>query len=71
MVEIDTRLENDYEDDKVIYIKDQKQQRLYLKHGAKLVDVIYDKNDDKIFFVFWKDDFTKELFIKWKNHELF
>lgn len=58
-----------YESEDVVYCKDPKQQKLYLKHNAKLADIFYSGMDDRVVFVFWKNG-TKELYKKWKNHEL-
>lgn len=44
------------------------QQALYIKHGAKPID-IYCGYDSRLVLVFNKED-TKELFDKWVNHEL-
>lgn len=41
----------------------------YIKHGASLLD-IYVGRDDKLCFIFPKNDLTKELFDKWVKHEL-
>lgn len=59
-----------YESEDVIYCKDPKQQRLYMKYHAKLADIFYSEMDDKIVYVFWRNDKTKELYHKWKSHEL-
>lgn len=58
-----------YESEDVVYCKDPKQQKLYLKHHARLVDVFYSEMDDRVVFVFWRKD-TKDLYQKWKKHEL-
>ena len=58
-----------YESEDVVYCKDPKQQKLYLKHHARLADVFYSEMDDRVVFVFWRKD-TKELYQKWKRHEL-
>ena len=47
----------------VVAIRDPKQQRLYIKHGAKVVDLFY---DDIIVYVFNKAD-TFDLYKKWKE----
>lgn len=41
----------------------------YLKNGAPLLDV-YVGRDDKLCFIFQKNEFTKTLFDKWVKHEL-
>jgi len=43
---------------------------LYIKHHAKLADVFYSELDDKIVYVFWRNEQTKELYKKWKSHKL-
>ena len=58
-----------YESEDVVYCKDPKQQKLYLKHHAKLADVFYSNMDDRVVFVFWKKN-TKDLYRKWKEHKL-
>ena len=63
------QFERYYESEDVVYCKDPKQQKLYLKHHAKLADVFYSEMDDKIVFVFWREN-TKELYQKWKHHKL-
>lgn len=63
------QFERYYESEDVVYCKDPKQQKLYLKHHAKLADVFYSEMDDRVVFVFWRKD-TKELYRKWKSHEL-
>lgn len=63
------QFEQYYESEDVVYCKDPKQQKLYLKHHAKLADVFYSEMDDRVVFVFWRKD-TKELYKKWKSHEL-
>lgn len=63
------QFEQYYESEDVVYCKDPKQQKLYLKHHAKLADVFYSEMDDRVVFVFWRKD-TKELYKKWKAHEL-
>ena len=58
-----------YESEDVVYCKDPKQQKLYLKHHAKLADIFYSEVDDRVVYVFWRNK-TKELYKKWKIHEL-
>lgn len=41
----------------------------YMDNGARLLD-IYVGRERKLCFVFPKNDFTKQLFDKWVNHEL-
>lgn len=61
---------NYYESEDVIYCKDPKQQKLYIKHHAKLADIFYSDVDDRIVFVFWRNKKSNELYKKWKLHEL-
>ncbi len=63
------QFEQYYESEDVIYCKDPKQQKLYLKHHAKLADIFYNDIDDRVVLVFWRNE-TKELYKKWKAHEL-
>lgn len=57
----------------VVRIVDPKQQKLYIKHDAYPVDMYTTKdvysNDEILVMLFNKED-TKDLYIKWKNHEL-
>ena len=55
-----------YDTEDTVRIRDPKQQRLYIKHGAKVVDLFY---DDIIVYVFNKVD-TFELYKKWKERTL-
>lgn len=41
----------------------------YMKNNAPLLDVFIGR-DNKLCFVFPKNDLTKELFDKWVKHEL-
>ncbi len=59
-----------YESEDVIYCKDPKQQKLYLKYHAKLTDIFYSEMDDIIVYVFWRNEQTRDLYKKWKAHEL-
>lgn len=62
------QFEKYYNDEDTVLIKDPKQQRLYIKHGAKLADLFY--SDDRVIYVFFKNG-TRELYRKWLAHELF
>lgn len=57
----------------VVRIIDPKQQKLYIKHNIYPVDMYttYDAEagDDKLIMLFNRSE-TKDLYIKWKNHEL-
>lgn len=65
--EYSEQFERYYETEDTVLIKDPKQQRLYIKHGAKLVDLFY--SNDIVIYVFYKKD-TWELYQKWKDHTL-
>lgn len=61
-----------YEIEDVVFIKDPKQYRLYLKHGAKLADIFYSdesSNDGRIVLVFYKNS-TYDLYKQWKDRTL-
>ena len=54
----------------VAYISNMKQAQLYLRNGAKLIDILYyQTKNDNLVFVFSKSE-TRELYKKWNNHEL-
>ena len=54
----------------VAYISNMKLAQLYLRHGAKLLDILYyQTKNDNLVFVFSKSE-TRELYKKWNNHEL-
>ena len=52
-----------------IYIHNYLQAMLYLKNGAKALDVEYNPVMDKVTFVFDKKE-TYKLYQKWMKHEL-
>lgn len=56
-----------YDTEETVLIKDPKQQRLYIKHGAKLADLFY--SGDIVIYVVYKKD-TQDLYKKWKTHTL-
>ena len=63
-------MEVKYDKSKYIEVTLLKQSMLYIKNGAKLIDVYVRTNViDELVFVFEKAD-TRELYYKWKNHEL-
>lgn len=41
-----------------------------MKHHARLADIFYSEMDDRIVYVFWRNNHTRELYQKWKSHEL-
>ena len=53
--------------DKIIAIYNFKQACSYIKQGVKPVDLEYGKKGDLIFY--FKQEDTKEVWEKWKNHE--
>ena len=60
-----------YQTDSVAYIANMKQTYLYLRNGARLLDILYfDTKADALVFVFEKNENLRELYKKWNNHEL-
>lgn len=57
----------------VVRVIDPKQCKLFVKNGAYPIDMYVTKdlysNNEILAMLFKKDD-TRELYIKWKNHEL-
>lgn len=66
-----------YNEKKAVYIKNTRQAMAYIAYGAKLLDLLVDKNMDRntgeirrmLTFVFSRDD-HEVLLSKWKSHEL-
>jgi hypothetical protein len=57
----------------VVRIIDPKQQKLYIKHMAFPIDMYVSKDidsDEEKLVMFFNKAETRELYIKWKNHEL-
>ena len=57
----------------VVRVIDPKQSKLYIKAGVYPVDMYVTKDlysDNEILVMLFKKSETKELYIKWKNHEL-
>ena len=53
-----------------VYISNMRQAQLYMRNGAKLLDILYDNTqNDALVFVFKRSE-TKDLYKKWNNHEL-
>lgn len=53
-----------------VYISNMRQAQLYLRHGAQLLDILYDNTkNDVLVFVFSRSE-TKLLYEKWNAHEL-
>lgn len=60
-----------YQTDSVAYIANMKQSYLYLRNGANLLDILYfNTKADSLVFVFEKNEWLRELYKKWNNHEL-
>lgn len=54
----------------IAYISNMRQAQLYMRNGARLLDILYDNTkNDALVFVFRRSE-TKELYKKWNNHEL-
>lgn len=61
----------EYDQARVLYISNVRQAMLYMRNGAKLLDVLYcNTKNDSLVFVFERNDLAKELYEKWNNHEL-
>ena len=58
-----------YKPTEVVRIKDRLQQFLYIKHGAKPVDMYVSSEDDCLIMLFMKSE-TKELYEKWRMYAL-
>lgn len=57
----------------VVRIVDPKQQKLYIKHDAYPVDMYVSRDmysGDEILIMLFNKEETRELYVKWKNHEL-
>lgn len=57
----------------VVKIVDPKQQKLYVKNEVYPVDMFTTKDlysDNQILVMLFNREETKDLYIKWKNHEL-
>lgn len=53
------------------YVGNMKQAYLYLRNGAKLLDILYfNTKNDSLVFVFEKSEHLKRLYEAWNNHEL-
>lgn len=57
-----------YDISKCVRIVNPKQVSMYLKHGARPID-IYIGYDDRTVYVFKRDE-VEDLFEKWVNYEL-
>ena len=58
-----------YKTVEVVRIKDRLQQFLYIKHGAKPVDIYVSEAENNLIMIFMKSE-TNELYKKWRGHEL-
>ncbi len=58
-----------YKTVEVVRIKDRLQQFLYIKHGAKPVDMYVSEAEDNLIMIFMKTE-TKELYEMWRKREL-
>ena len=58
-----------YKTVEVVRIKDRLQQFLYIKHGAKPVDMYVSETENNLIMIFMKSE-TNELYKKWRGHEL-
>ena len=69
-----SRLSNqEYSLNDIIRVIDPLQCRLYIKAGAYPVDMYVTKDlksDNDILVMLFRKSETRELYIKWKNHEL-
>ena len=57
----------------VVRIVNPKQQKLYIKHDAYPIDMYVSKDlysDDEILVMLFNKEETRELYVKWTNHEL-
>lgn len=61
----------EYEQASALYITNPKQAMLYLRNGAKILDILYcDTKHNTLVFVFEKNARIKELYELWNKHEL-
>ena len=61
----------EYNPDKVAYILNMKQVYLYMRNGAKLLDILHsDTKANALVFVFEKNEQLKKLYELWNQHEL-
>lgn len=58
-----------YDSEDVVYFKNALQSALYFNAGAKIQDILYDKKERKLIFVFLKEDHER-LIVPWTNYEL-
>lgn len=64
----------EYRLSEVVRIKDPKQYKLYVKHEVYPIDMYTTKDeytgDDILIMLFERNEKTRDLYMKWKNHEL-
>ena len=61
----------EYNPDKVAYILNMNEVYLYMRNGAKLLDILYsDTKANALVFVFEKNEQLKKLYELWNQHEL-
>ena len=61
----------EYDQTCALYITNTKQAMLYLRNGAKILDILYcDTKNNSLVFVFEKNAHIKELYDLWNKHEL-
>jgi len=61
----------EYSPTNVAYITNLRQAYLYLRNGAKLVDILYfNTKNDSLVFLFEKSTHLKLLYELWNKHEL-
>lgn len=58
-----------YKTVEVVRIKDRLQQFLYIKYGAKPVDMYVSNEEECLIMIFMKSE-TKDLYEKWRRYEL-
>lgn len=72
-MEISNISNKEYHLSDVVRIVDPKQQKLYVKHEVYPIDMFTTKDlytDNQILVMLFNKEETKDLYIKWKNHEL-
>ena len=61
----------EYSPTNVVYLSNLRQSYLYLRNGAKLVDILYcNTKNDSLVFVFEKNEHVRKLYELWNKHEL-
>ena len=74
MITYSKLLNKRYDSDSVVYVTNPLQAVRFLNNGGvpDLCDILYSgtKRPDTLVFVFEKTPLIKELYRKWKNHEL-